>query len=199
MAAARPAEPVTAPAEAPTAVPSDEPGDEPGAPTRGSRRRPAGPALVLVALALAAVACLVLVALTLPRLSDAADRDARRTAILAAARQHAVNFTTLDYRRLDRDLERVLDGATGQFRAQFKAGTADLSTLVTENQAVSQGEVLEAGLVSDDADSARVLVVADSTVTNTADPGPQKRYYRLQLDLVLRGDRWLVSDLQFVG
>lgn len=195
MAAARAAEPVTAPAEAATAVPSGEP----GAPTRESRRGPAGRALVLAALALAAVACLVLVALSLPRLSEAADRDARRTAILAAARQHAVNFTTLDYRRLDRDLGRVLDGATGQFRRQFKAGTADLSTLVTENQAVSKGEVLEAGIVSDDTDSARVLVVADSTVTNTADPGPQKRYYRLQLDLVLRGDRWLVSDLQFVG
>lgn len=195
MAAARAAEPVTAPAEAPAAVPADEP----VVPAREPWRRPSSRALVFAALALAAVACLVLVVLTLPRLSDAADRDARRTAILAAARQHAVNFTTLDYRRLDRDLARVLDGATGQFRRQFKAGTADLSTLVTENQAVSKGEVLEAGIVSDDADSARVLVVADSTVTNTADPGPQKRYYRLQLDLVLRGDRWLVSDLQFVG
>ncbi len=33
-----------------------------------------------------------------------------------------------------------------------------------------QGEVLDAGIVSDDADSARVLVVADSTVTNSARP-----------------------------
>jgi Mce-associated membrane protein len=162
-------------------------------------RRPAGRALALAGLVLAAVACLVLIALSVPRLSAAEDREQRRAEVLQAARQAAVNFTTLDYRELDRDLGRVLDGATGEFRTQFEAGTKDLSELVTANQAVSQGEVLEAGLVSDDADSARVLVVADSTVTNASDPQPQKRHYRLQLDLVRDGDRWLVSDLQFVG
>jgi Mce-associated membrane protein len=153
----------------------------------------------VVALALAGVACLVLVAMTVPRLSAAGEREQRRTEILQAARQQAVNFTTLDHQQLDRDLGRVLDGATGEFRSQFEAGTKDLSELVTANEAVSEGEVLEAGIVSDDADSARVLVVADSTVTNAADPEPQKRHYRLQMDLVRDGDRWLVSDLQFVG
>lgn len=163
-------------------------------PVTARRRAP-----VLAALAAAAVACLVLVAMMLPRLSDASAREERRTEILAAARQHAVNFTTLDYQALDRDLGRVLDGATGQFRTQFKEGTADLSELVRNNRAVSEGEVLEAGIVTDDPDSARVLVVADSTVTNSADPDPQRRHYRLQLDLVREDGRWLVSDLQFVG
>jgi Mce-associated membrane protein len=141
----------------------------------------------------------VLIALTLPRMSAADEREQRRTEVLQAARQAAVNFTTLDYRRLDRDLGRVLAGATGEFRSQFEAGTKDLSELVTANQAVSNGEVLEAGVVSDDADSARVLVVADSTVTNAAESEPQKRHYRLQLDLVRDGERWLVSDLKFIG
>lgn len=181
MAAARTIEPVTA--DAPP----------------GRTRRPGARTMALAALALAAVACLVLVALTLPRLGEAADRDQRRAEVLRAARQQAVNFTTLDYRRLDRDLGRVLAGATGDFRTQFEAGTKDLSELVTANEAVSTGEVLEAGIVSDDEDSARVLVVADSTVTNTTGPDPQKRHYRLQLDLVRDGARWLVSDLQFVG
>jgi Mce-associated membrane protein len=162
-------------------------------------RRPGGRGLALAALALAAVACVVLIALTLPRMSAADERDQRRTEVLQAARQAAVNFTTLDYRRLDRDLGRVLAGATGEFRSQFEAGTKDLSELVTANQAVSKGEVLEAGVVSDDADSARVLVVADSTVTNAAESEPQKRHYRLQLDLVRDGERWLVSDLKFIG
>jgi Mce-associated membrane protein len=163
------------------------------------RRRPEGRTLALAGLVLAAVACAVLIALTVPRLSDAEQADARRTEVLQAARQQAVNFTTLDYQHLDRDLGRVLRGATGQFRAQFQAGTKDLKELVTANKAVSDGQVLEAGIVTDDADSARVLVVADSTVTNTGDPKPQKRHYRMQMDLVLKDGRWLVSDLQFVG
>jgi Mce-associated membrane protein len=168
-------------------------------PARRAPRRPGGRGLALAGLALAGVACLVLVALTVPRLAATDEREQRRTEVLQAARQAAVNFTTLDYRQLDRDLGRVLDGATGEFRSQFEAGTKDLSELVTANQAVSEGEVLEAGIVSDDADSARVLVVADSTVTNAAETEPQKRHYRLQLDLVRDGERWLVSDLQFVG
>jgi Mce-associated membrane protein len=155
-------------------------------------------ALTTAVLALAAAA-VVMILVTVPRISVATDRDQRRTEVLEAARQQAVNFTTLDYRHLDRDLGRVLAGSTGDFRRQFRKGTADLSQLVTANRAVSQGEVLEAGVVSDDADSARVLVVADSTVTNAASTGPQRRHYRLQMDLVHRGSRWLVSDLQFMG
>lgn len=155
--------------------------------------------LLVAALAVAAVAALVVVSMTVPRLSAAAERDQRRTEVLEAARQQAVNFTTLDHEHLDRDLGRVLAGSTGDFRKQFQQGTEDLSQLVTANQAVSEGEVLEAGIVSDDADSARVLVVADSTVTNSETTDPQRRHYRLQMDLVHRGGRWLVSDLQFVG
>ncbi len=168
------------------------------APARTPRTLTARPWL-LGLLVLVAVAAAALSATSLAQLSDAAGRDDQRARILDDARQHAVNFTTLDYQELDRDLGRVLDGATGDFRKQFEQGTSDLSTLVTENQAVSRGEVLEAGIVSSDDDSARVLVVADSTVTNSADPDPQKRHYRMQLDLVRSGDRWLVSDLQFVG
>lgn len=189
MAVARTAEPVVTEV---AVAPATE------RPATGSRR-PGARTLALAGILLAAAACVVLIVLTGVRLSDAGKTDARRTAVLQAARQQAVNFTTLDHRTLDRDLGRVLEGATGQFRSQFEAGTKDLSELVKANEAVSEGAVLEAGIVSDDADSARVLVVADSTVTNTADPEPQQRHYRMQLDLVLERGQWLVSDLQFVG
>ena len=164
----------------------------------GTRAVPVRP-LLLGMLVVVAVAAVVLSATALSRLSAASDRSDRREAILDSARQQAVNFTTLDYQHLDRDLGRVLAGSTGDFRTQFKAGTKNLTDLVTQNQAVSRGEVLDAGIVSSDDDSARVLVVADSTVTNAADSQPQKRHYRMQLDMVRSGDRWLVSDLQFVG
>ena len=93
----------------------------------------------------------------------------------------------------------MLRGSTGDFRKEFEAGTADLSALLTESRAVSAGEVLEAGIVADDRDSARVLVVADTTVRNTASPQPQGRHYRIQLDLVRHGDSYLVTDLHFLG
>ncbi|WP_229911113.1 hypothetical protein [Streptomyces aurantiogriseus] len=125
--------------------------------------------------------------------------EQRRQDVLAAARQSALNFTSLDYRHYERDSGNVLQGATGDFKKQFAAQTEELTKLVTGNKSVSEGQVLEAGIVRSDARSARVLVVADSKVTNTAVPEGEARTYRLQLDLVLEGGRWLTSDVEFVG
>jgi Mce-associated membrane protein len=132
-------------------------------------------------------------------LHEQRETDQRRQDILAAARQSALNFTSLDYRHYDRDSANVLAGATGEFKKQFTAQTDQLTKLVAQNKSVSEGQVLEAGLVRSDENSARVLVVADSKVTNTAVPEGEARTYRLQLDLVHKDGRWLTSDVEFVG
>jgi Mce-associated membrane protein len=133
------------------------------------------------------------------RLAEQRDADQRRQDLLAAARQSALNFTSLDYRHYGRDSRTVLKGATGDFKKQFAAQTEQLTQLVAQNRSVSEGQVLEAGIVRSDARSARVLVVADSKVTNTAAPQGEARTYRLQLDLVYEHGRWLTSDVEFVG
>jgi Mce-associated membrane protein len=127
------------------------------------------------------------------------DAEQRRQDVLAAARRSALNFTSLDYRHYGRDSAHVLEGATGDFKKQFTAQTEQLTELVAENKSVSKGQVLEAGIVHADEHAARVLVVADSEVTNTAAPQGEARTYRLQLDLVHRGGRWLTSGVEFVG
>ncbi|MEU6577284.1 hypothetical protein [Streptomyces sp. NPDC046805] len=125
--------------------------------------------------------------------------EQRRQDILAAARQSALNFTSLDYRHYDRDSRNVLKDATGKFKKEFAAQTAQLTKLVTTNKSVSEGQILDAGIIRADENSARVLVAADSKVANTAAPDGQARNYRLQLDLVRKGGRWLTSDVEFVG
>ncbi len=166
--------------------------------THDVRRRLTGrPAkAVLVALTVLAVAVTTAFGLGLHRQREA---ERQRQDILAAARQSALNFTTLDYRHYERDSGNVLDGATGDFKKQFAAQTGQLTKLVAENKSVSKGQILDAGLVRSAADSARVLVVADSEVTNKSVPKGQARTYRLQLDLVRRDGRWLTSDVEFVG
>jgi Mce-associated membrane protein len=132
-------------------------------------------------------------------LSGQRTAEQRRQDVLAAARQSALNFTSLDYRHYGRDSANVLKGATGDFKKEFAAQTEELTKLVTRNKSVSEGQVLDAGIVRSDEHSARVLVVADSKVTNTAAPEGQARTYRLQLDLVHQDGRWLTSDVAFVG
>jgi Mce-associated membrane protein len=155
--------------------------------------------LLITVLGLAAAGAVLAAVLLAMKLQDAPDEEARRQEILQAARQQGVNITTLDHRSVEQDLQRVLALSTGNFREEFVAGTKDLTDLVVENKAVSTGEVLEAGIVTADSDSARVLVVADSTVSNSTTEEQQVRHYRMQLDLVRRGDRWLTSALTFVS
>ncbi len=119
--------------------------------------------------------------------------------VLAAARQEALNFISIDYRNFDQDSKNVLSGATGDFKQQFSDQSKTLQSLVTSNKAVSTGQVLQAGVVTSSGSSARVLVVADATVANTASPSGQVRNYRLQMDLVQQNGQWLTSGIEFVG
>ncbi|SCF13957.1 Mce-associated membrane protein [Micromonospora viridifaciens] len=131
---------------------------------------------------------------------DRATDQARQEAV-AAARQAAVNFVSVSAASVDRDLQRITAGATGDFKEEFTRGQAQVRTAVVENKVQSQGSVLRAGLVSGDRRHAVVLVAVDATVKNVKAPDGRPSHYRIQLDLVRDGDSgdWLVSKLQFVG
>jgi len=151
-----------------------------------------GLVVVLVLLAAAALVGAV-------KLRAASQRDDARAAALGAARQEALNLTSIDGRDIDGDLKRVLAGATGGFATDFQQRATQLRTVLTENQVVADGHVLEAALVRGDLDTATALVVVDSTVKNKAAPAGRANTYRMQLDLERHGSRWLTSNLQFVG
>ena len=168
------------------------------APRVASGRRAVRVAVALLLVALLVVS-VVLLATRLGPVLDRRDADARRAQVLQQAKQHAVNFTTLDFESFDEDVELVLDGSTGSFREQFRAGVDDVRELVTQNESRSVGTVREAAVVTDDDDSARVLVVVDTEVTNVASQAPTPRHYRIQMDLTRTADEWLVSDLTFVS
>lgn len=125
--------------------------------------------------------------------------DDRRADALRAAKQSALNLTSIDNREFDADVERVLEGSTGAFKTDFEARSKDLESVLTENQVVSQGKVIEAGLVRDDERTATALVVVDSEVRNTAAPEGRVNTYRMRLELELVDGRWLTSQLEFVG
>lgn len=161
--------------------------------------RPHTPPLVvglLGALLLLVCAAAVLGSLKLRELDQ---RQDARLAAVAAARQEALNLTSIDTRDIDADLKAVLDGATGGFKTDFAQRSADLRRVLTENNVIAEGNVLEAALVRADDATATVLVVVDSTVKNKAAPKGRANTYRMQLDLEKRDGRWLTSTLQFVG
>jgi Mce-associated membrane protein len=158
-----------------------------------------GPLILAWALSVLLVVALAGATLSVVALHRQSENKAQREAAMKAGRQLALDFTTYDYKTWDADTKRVLDDSTGQFKEEFQAGLNVVKAQVQTNKATSKGVVKEAAVVSNDKDSAQVLVIVDAVVTNTASVEGVQRRYRIKLDLVREKDRWLTADLQAVG
>ena len=184
------------PAEA--AVGSGPP-DAPRAGLRGVRTWRPTPRLLWIVTAVLLLAAVAVTA-TLGRTAWQQRREAdNRAAALAAGRQIAVNFVTMNATTFDADTQRVLDDSTGAFRKEYASTLAQLKPVVTANKTVSTVERAEASLVSGDDDSAKVIVGVVAPTSNASTPKAEKKTYRLRLDLVKVGDAWKVSNLDFVS
>ncbi len=173
-----------------------------GSGVQGTSRRTANLALVLIAVALVATTVLLLTggALAAPGDSEAETLSQQYDAVTDAARAETLAFLTVDHQDMDPLIEKVLAGATGTFKEQYDRAQATLKSSAKESQAVSTGKVVAVGIGDIDDGRAVVLVAADSQVQNKSTQGEaQPRYYRLKLTMVRQGERWLTSNLQFVG
>ena len=155
---------------------------------------------MVVGLAVALVALLVAIGLVVTS-QDAVDDDltTAQREVAEAARVEALAFLTVDHTDMDPLIDAVLAGATGDFAEQYESQRDTLTSEAIRTEATSTGEVVALGVGDLDDDSATVLVAANSTVTNTSTGSKgQVRYYRLRLDLVREGERWLTSNVEFV-
>ncbi|WP_404380990.1 hypothetical protein LL946_12140 [Knoellia locipacati] len=158
------------------------------------------PARVLWALTTLALVATVALAATRgrdwweARATESAQNDA-----LAAGRQLAVNFATIDYRKVAEDTDRVKAAATGEFLASYTAQLDDLRKVIVDNKSVSKVERSEAALVTGDQDSATVIVGLIAPTSNSVVPQGEKKTYRTKLGLRRVGEQWKVERLEFVG
>jgi Mce-associated membrane protein len=152
-------------------------------------------------LVLAVCAAVVVAGVLGSRWYDGRALDRAHQQALAAAKQTTVDFVSVSAASVDRDLQRIVAGATGDFRDEFTRGQAQVRAAVVENNVDSKGSVLRAALVSGDRDAAVVLVAVDATVSNAKSPEGRASHYRIQVDMARdRGSgHWLVAKLQFVG
>lgn len=173
------------------------------------RTGPAGTSWRIANIVLLAVAVLLVVAIVLlwVRGAAAAPGDSRAETlsrqyaeVTKAARAETNAFLTVDYKDMDPLIAKVLSGATGTFKEEYSRAQVNLKASAQQSQAMSTGKVLHVGIGDIDDTDAVVFVAADSQVTNKSTQGKaQPRYYRLKLTMVRKGDRWLTSNLQFVG
>src|SRR5271170_2926587 len=104
--------------------------------------------------------------------------QAQRSQFLQVARQGALNLTTIDWQRADADVQRILGSATGEFYDDFAKRSQPFIELVKQAKSISVGTVSEAGLESQTADTAQVLVAVSVTTSYAGAPQPDPHAWR---------------------
>lgn len=130
---------------------------------------------------------------------DARDRSADEKAAAAAASAEVEGLIDISGATSDADMERLLDGATADFRSELEAQADRLQKALTANEVEASGEAVSTGVVDLDGDEATVIVAATGTVRNNSTKAAEPRNYRLRVDLVRSDGDWLVSGLEFVA
>jgi Mce-associated membrane protein len=124
--------------------------------------------------------------------------QAQRSQFVQAARQGALNLTTIDWQRADADIQRILDSATGEFYDDFAKRSGPFVELVRQAKSVSVGTISEAGLESQTADAAQVLVAVSVTTSYAGAQQPDPHAWRMRISVQRVGDQVKVSNVEFV-
>jgi Mce-associated membrane protein len=112
------------------------------------------------------------------------------------ARRFAKNFVTLDYRTIDEDLDRMAEDATASFAEQLQRTVDAIGSEFKKRKARSEGEALDAEVLSRESDSALVQVLLRRTNQNVGTKGsPQSGNQIVNVSLVKTSDGWKVSSL----
>jgi Mce-associated membrane protein len=125
------------------------------------------------------------------------EAGAQRELFVQTARQGAVNLTSINYTEVDADVQRILDLATGAFRDDFEQRSKPFIEVVKAAQSKSEGTVTNAGLESQNADAAQVLV-AVAVKSRTAGGEEAPREWRMRIEVRSVGDDAKVSNVVFV-
>lgn len=130
---------------------------------------------------------------------DATKRQQREAAFVAGAKQSVLSMISLDFNRAKEDVQRVIDGSTGQFKSDFQQRANDFISVVTQSKAVTEGTVNAAALESINGNSAVVLVSATSQVTNSP-PGKDvpPLVWRLRVTVSDMGGHYKMSKVEYV-
>ena len=164
-------------------------------PASGVARRPlAGriAAAVLIVVLVAAVVWLLV------ERAAAQDRDAQRNAFVQTARQTVLNLTTIKPDTAKDDVDRILAGASGDFKAEFDGREDPFVSVVQQAGVTTVGKIVESGFESQDGNTAKVLVAARADVSTPDGTENGPRDFRMRVTVTDNGGTMTASKVEFV-
>ena len=126
--------------------------------------------------------------------------DAQRQLFVEAARQGALNLTTIDWQRVDADVQRIVDSATGTFQSDFSQRSKPFVEVVKQVKSTSVGTIEEAALESSSGDDAQVLVIASVRTSMPDQPEATPKSWRMRISVHrVDADDIKISNVAFVS
>lgn len=130
---------------------------------------------------------------------DAVAKRQRAAEFAAAARQGVVTLLSVDFNNAKQSVQQVLDNATGTFKDEYLKAADDYVQVVKQAKVVSHGIVEQAAVDLDKMtdDSAVVLLVCRSEITNAAGAPQDPRRYRIVVTIARDGGQLKLSKVEF--
>jgi Mce-associated membrane protein len=170
---------------------------------RPARRRSApGPRRRLTRVPLRGLVAAVVVAVLLVgwlalRLRDDRAATVAREEAVAAARLHAPEILSYDYRHLDQDFAKAQADLTGKFKEDYARTTITVvKPVAVDNKAVVEARVVAASTIWARPGEAQVLLFVNQQTTTAKTKGPRVDLNRVRMTLEKTRRGWLVSNVE---
>ncbi|ATE58510.1 hypothetical protein [Actinosynnema sp.] len=119
-----------------------------------------------------------------------------RDEVLRVGQVGVVNFTTLDFRKVDEDLDRWLDSSTGDLRREVEEGRQTRREQIEAAKTVTTSRVLDAAVTELDARAGTAALIAVVETTVAPEGGqPVKKINRYRTALTRTDAGWKLAAL----
>jgi Mce-associated membrane protein len=128
--------------------------------------------------------------------NDSVAFSREREEVLRVGQVGIANFTTLDYKKVDEDLNRWLDSSTGGLRTEIETGRDSRKKQIEDARMVTVSRVLDASVTELDSRAGKAHLIAVVETTVTPENGQSvKKINRYQTDLTRTDAGWKLSAL----
>jgi Mce-associated membrane protein len=97
------------------------------------------------------------------------------------------------------DYQRFVAGTSGELHSELASGKSKFIQTVQTTHTHETAQIVDAGVVRSDANSATVAVALNSPLTTTSITKPQTRSYRTEVDVTRVNGNWLATAIRQVS
>ncbi len=156
--------------------------------------------LAAIGLAVLTVAAVVVTGFLGYRYAEGRSVEEARESSLAAARDYATTMFGYDADNVSEHIDKSMSVLTGPAKPEYSklVTESNLAAEVRKQQVVSEVTIQDAGVVTNTADTSKVLIFMNQSVTRGKKELVSINPSRLTFDMRRDGDRWMINQIEVI-